>query len=102
MKSNIIFSSKASKTLQETFDWYEVRSEGLGLRFVELIDKSLKLISQNPESFPAKINNYREFVLNKFPYIIVYEYSKEQNAIYILHIFHTKRNPKQKLKRTIK
>ncbi|NCO31898.1 type II toxin-antitoxin system RelE/ParE family toxin [bacterium] len=95
----IILSSEAVKTLQESYEWYEVRSEGLGNRFVELVDKAIRLITQNPVSYPNKSGPYREIVLGKFPYVIVYELIKEEHIIYILHVFHTKRNPKQKYRR---
>ena len=96
MNYKIILSSKTVKELQESYDWYEGRSVGWGERFVELIDKAIKLILLNPEAYPNKMGQYREFVLNKFPYLIVYELVKEEHIVYILHIFHTKRNAKTK------
>jgi plasmid stabilization system protein ParE len=96
MNNKIILSSEAVKELQESYQWYESRSEGLGGRFVELIDKAFKVILLNPERYPNKRGPYREIVIYKFPYLIVYEFVKEEHIIYILHVFHTKRNPKLK------
>jgi|SRR5665213_28636 len=93
MDYKLILSSEAVKELQESYQWYEGRSEGLGGRFVELIDKAIKLIVLNPEGYPNKIGLYREIVLTKFPYLIVYEFIKEKRIIYVLHVFNTKRNP---------
>lgn len=93
MEYKIILSSEAVKELQESYQWYEGRSEGLGGRFVEFIDKTIKLILLNPEGYPNKRGSYREMVLSKFPYLIVYEFVKEEHIVYILHVFHTKRNP---------
>ncbi len=98
MDYKVILSSEAVKELQESYEWYEGRSEGLGVRFIELIDKVIKLILVNPEGYPIKRVPYREIVLSKFPYLIVYEFVKEKHIVYILHIFHTKRNPKLKYK----
>jgi hypothetical protein len=47
----------------------------------------------NPEGYPQKTSPYREIAFMKFPYIIVYEFIKEENIVYILHVFHSKRSP---------
>jgi hypothetical protein len=73
-------------------------ANGLGEQFVYFIDLTIELILQNPEGFPVKKNPYREAALKKFPYQIVYEYVKKEQAIYILHIFNTRRHPKLKYK----
>jgi len=98
MDYKIILSVKVVKDLQESYEWYEDRSEGLGGQFVELVDKAIKLIILNPEAYPNKKSPYREIVLSKFPYVIIYEFVKEENTVYVLHVFHTKRNPKLKYK----
>ncbi|MEI6748729.1 MAG: type II toxin-antitoxin system RelE/ParE family toxin [Bacteroidales bacterium] len=99
MDYKIILSSEAAKDIKESYQWYEGRSEGLGGRFVGFIDKAIKLILLNPEGYPTKKGQYREIVFDKFPYLIVYEFVKEEHIIYILHVFHTKRNPTHKFKR---
>jgi plasmid stabilization system protein ParE len=99
MENKIILSSEAYTEIQDSYQWYESRSKGLGWLFFEFIDKAIKLILLNPEGYPNKKGPYREIVLRKFPYIIVYEYLKEECKIYILHVFHTKRNQKYKYKR---
>jgi len=96
MDNKIILSSEASRELQESYMWYESRSEGLGERFVELIDKEIKLIKLNPEGYPSKRAPYREIALGKFPYLIIYEYIKVAHVLYILHVFNTNKNPVHK------
>lgn len=99
MANKIILSAKALNELDESFLWYEERLEGLGDRFIGFIEKAFFLIENTPERFPLKTKSFREFVVEKFPYVIVYEYIKEEQMIIILHVFHTKRNPKRKHKR---
>ena len=99
MHDDFIFSAAAEKEIEESFDWYEERSPGLGARFINTIDSSLNSIARSPEAFSKKKANNREFVVKKFPYIIVYRFLKKENAIYVLHVFHTSRNPKIKYKR---
>jgi plasmid stabilization system protein ParE len=97
--NEVILSTIALAELEESFDWYEERLAGLGVRFVAVIDRALTIIANNPKAYPKKKNNYREIVINKFPFVIVYEFSNDENKVYVLHIFHTRRAPKQKYRR---
>jgi plasmid stabilization system protein ParE len=99
MGNKVIFSSSAAKEIRDSFDWYEDRVNGLGEQFIQIIDLSLELILLNPEGFPVKKSPYREIVLKKFPYQIIYEYLKKEQIIYILHIFNTRRHPKLKYRK---
>jgi plasmid stabilization system protein ParE len=94
--NKILLSSEAKKEIDDSFHWYEERLEGLGERFIEFIDKAFQLIAQTPERFPVKSGAFREFVVNKFPYVIIYEFLEARKTIIVLHVFHTKRNPKRK------
>jgi plasmid stabilization system protein ParE len=94
----IVFSTTAEKELEESFNWYEKKTAGLGERFVVVIDNSLVSICSNPEAYSNKRTKYREFVVDDFPYIIVYELITKDHIINILHVFHTSRNPKLKYK----
>ncbi len=99
MGNAIVFSSFASKEIDESFTWYESQSVGLGDRFIHIVDKAFALISENPIAFPKKKRNYRDMVIDTFPYIIVYEHNSIKSIIYVLHVFHTSRNPKHKYRR---
>jgi len=99
MGTNFIFSAIAEKEVRESFDRYEERSDGLGLIFTVAIDDAISSISNDPEAYTNRKGNTREFVMDKFPFIIVYRFLKKENLIYILHIFHTSRRPKLKYKR---
>jgi len=96
--NKIIFAPLASKELDEAYDWYEERSLGLGDNFLDVLDKAFELISANPLVAPLTKQKYRDKVIDGFPYIVVYEFKKSEDAIYIIHIFHTSRNPKLKYK----
>jgi mRNA-degrading endonuclease RelE of RelBE toxin-antitoxin system len=98
MGCKVVFFSSASKEIQDSFVWYENRVNGLGVRFVNFIDLTIELIQIHPEGFPNKKGPYREATLKIFPYQIIYEYIKEKQTIYILHVYHTKRHPKLKYK----
>lgn len=99
MQFDFFVSAIAQKEIRKSFNWYEEQSDGLGLRFVNAIDHAVNSISKNPEVYQNRKGNTREFVVDQFPYIIVYRFVKKENRIYILHIFHTSRNPKLKYRR---
>jgi mRNA-degrading endonuclease RelE of RelBE toxin-antitoxin system len=95
----IIFHPKAEKELLKSIEWYEEISEGLGDDFLnETID-----IIENLEKFPLmyaiKKKNFREAVLKKFPYVIVYTITQKVKEVHILSIFQTSQQPKKKYKK---
>jgi len=98
MQIDFFFSATARKEIRKSFDWYDERSEEAGDRFLEAIDNAVIAISKNPETYQNRKGNTREFVIDVFPFVIVYRFSKKENLIFILHVFHTSRNPKRKYK----
>ena len=99
MVEKVKISSIAQNEFEDSSEWYEEQSPGLGDYFAETIYSSLNSILQNPELYNKRKANIREFVVDKFPFIIVYQFLKKENTVYILHIFHTSRNPKHKYKK---
>ena len=98
MACKTVLSPLALKELEDSSDWYEERAFGLGELFITFIYKAFTAIATAPEAYPEKKNNYREFTLVKFPYVVIYEFDNEEDIVYILHVFHTSRNPKLKYK----
>ena len=87
---------KARKEFLTAFDWYEEQKDGLGDIFGLEIEQSLNLIRKNPNHYPSKSNPFKEFVVKRYPFIIVFKIKISSNEIIIASIFHTKRNPKLK------
>ncbi len=75
------------------------KREGLGERFLQIFQQKLETIQFYPERFSLRKNNFREAPLQIFPYPIVYKFHKRKKEIIVFHIFHTKRNPRNKLKK---
>lgn len=99
MSYRIELHPEAVRELSDTFQWYEERLEGLGSRFLSMVDKRLSEIGDHPERYAKKKRNYRETTTDGFPYVIIYEVIKKQKLVYIYYIFHPKRNPRLKYKR---
>jgi hypothetical protein len=50
MTYKVIVRPEAALEIQEAFDWYEERSEGLGLEFLRVADACLSGVQRNPTS----------------------------------------------------
>jgi hypothetical protein len=98
MVNKIILSKVAGEEIEESFYWCEESVEGLCVKFMFIIDNAFNSISKNLELFPRKKANIREFSVDEFPFLIVYEYIRKENIMNVLHVFHTARNPKLKYK----
>ena len=94
----VIFATGAKNELQDSYYWYEEQQKGLGERFLLIIERAVSLLAKFPFAFPEKIKTYREYSINKFPYVMIYEVDNEHNTVYILHIFNTYQNEEKKLR----
>ncbi|PWB22837.1 type II toxin-antitoxin system RelE/ParE family toxin [Flavobacterium sp. HTF] len=85
----------AEKEIDESIEFYESRSKGLGKQFLTYLRSYLKVLKTNPELFEIKKQPvYREMTLVKFPFVIIYEIIGTD--IIIHSVFHTSRNPERK------
>jgi len=94
MDYNLVLKARAENELSDAISWYESQQRGLGLAFLNTIETYLNGIQQNPYLYPSRKIPYREAVVRKFPYIIIYEVV--DNEVVVYSIFHTHRNPKNK------
>lgn len=85
---------RAELELTAACEWYEEQQKGLSLKFRKAVKNSLDSINSNPELYSQRYNTDLRFtLLAKFPYIVVYWYDNKLNTIFVVSIFHTKRNP---------
>ena len=99
MANRLIYLPVALKEFDESFEFYEERKEGLGINFRDEIMEKLDSISNHPERYRNKKSNFRETIVDNFPFLIIYKYYKTKNIILITSIFHTSRNPKYKYRK---
>ncbi len=90
----LILKPQAVLMARDAYQWYEDQRHGLGELFLTELDSCLKKIQTNPTANSKVVKNYRQGILRRFPYVIVYEILHKE--IIILSIFHTRRNPDQK------
>src|SRR5947209_6427904 len=87
---------EASDELTEAAVWYEGKSEGLGLEFLEAVDGALEFIARftqagSPVPLVPKDLPIRRVPVRRFPFHVVY--LEMSNAIRILAFAHDHRRP---------
>jgi toxin ParE1/3/4 len=53
--------------------WYEQRSAAVALRFLRELDVAVSQIASNPQRWPEHLHGTRRYLMNRFPYLIVFE-----------------------------
>ncbi len=69
---SVNFHPNAEKEFIASVQWYGHSRKDLGNEFMIGIRKVIDLIEQNPFLFPIKNKNFREALVTKFPYFIIY------------------------------
>jgi len=93
---SVVISSRAQKKIARSWEWYEVRQQGLGDRFVNEVLNKINLIEQFPERYPTRYKFYKETPVAVFPFLIIYRLNKRKKIVRIVSVFHTYINPRKK------
>jgi len=90
-KFTLQFRRKALLTIETAADWFQEKQPGLEISFLKDINSAVEFIRKNPEKTQTRYKNVRIKFLKKFNFGIHYIY--ENNAIFILVVFHTSQSP---------
>ncbi len=96
MAYKLIISPFAHEEEDEAYQWYEKQRPGLGDELLEELSKAYHKILLNPEHFgfiDAK-KELRDFLINRFPFLIVYRING--NTIEVIAVHHAKKHPSKK------
>ncbi len=93
MARRLCFHPLVADDLSAAIDWYEDRSEGLGLRFRALIDARFDDIVRMPEIFPQAFDDadFRFARIRRFPYLVLFRLRDE--TVYVFGVFHSATDP---------
>lgn len=92
MKRTIHFLHAAEIEIADAIDWYNQKEPGLGSEFRESIERAIASIDQNPLAYPVVQGSaVRRSLAERFPFLLVFTVDKD--AILIIAVFHTSRNP---------
>jgi plasmid stabilization system protein ParE len=91
-----VLSIQAENELEDALYFYDLISTKIGDNFLNQINSCIESFLLNPETYKLEFDVYRQAVVKKFPFVIVY--TKIDSTILISAIFHTSRNPNKKIK----
>ena len=89
---------KAQQEYENAVEWYANRSFPTAEKFVDEVDSAFATICEFPHRWKNEYAHYYEYYLKRFPFTIVYSIHAASNSIFILSIFHQRRNPKKRYK----
>lgn len=96
MKRNLKFTFRANIDTIVAYEFYESRRKNLGEQFLDELNNCYKSIVLNYTTYKIVHTIYRQGVVKKFPFVILY--SIDESDIIITAVFNTSRNPNKKIK----
>lgn len=89
--------AEAEREVEDTALWYEARRSGLGVQFVDELDRVFDRIRDTPRQFPLVGDQCRRGLLRRFPYG-VYFLLEDEVAI-VIAVLHMHRHPESRRSR---
>jgi hypothetical protein len=88
----IRFLDPAGEELDQAVDWFESQVSGLGVEFLDEIDRAIRRIAIWPFSCEEILPNIRRCLVSRFPYGVIY--SIDGDTLVVLAIAHLHRKPR--------
>jgi plasmid stabilization system protein ParE len=77
--------------LKSAVRWYLERSEPAAQEFVAEVDRAIDRVVESPKRWPAGEPGTRRFVLQRFPFAVIYR--EKESGVQILAFAHGHRRP---------
>lgn len=97
MSLNYRITKKADKDLEDIFQYYEEKQQGLGKRFVQNAFQKIDRIVKKPGSYSEDKDNIRKAKVKDFKYYIYY--TIKSPVVLIIAVWHVARRPFDRQKR---
>jgi plasmid stabilization system protein ParE len=86
----VAYLPEARDDIDEAYGGYEVRSAGLGDRFLETLREHVDRIRENPALYGEFYQGVRAALLRRFPYVVYYR--AEAERVVIIAVQHGRRS----------
>jgi len=93
MRWRLLVRPEAEADLADGFQWYEGESEGLGVEFVEAVEKVFAFIGSNPLQYPKIHSEVRRALAKRFPYAVFF--IAEAGVAAVIAVTHQSRDPER-------
>jgi hypothetical protein len=74
--------------------WYDKQRKGLGLLFLEDLQRCFTFIRENPQGFQLRKEDLRHAMLDDFPYRVVFKLKGKD--VFVYQVRHTSRSPSKR------
>ena len=91
MVKKVEYHPDAVIELRNAIIWYDDQADGLGLEFLLDVKSAESRICQNPTTWPSYEADTRHYLMQRFPYWIIYLVLFDK--IQIVSVAHCKRKP---------
>ena len=89
---NIRFLTMAETEVDEAVSWYQEKSPDESLKFLDELDRVVRLVAGYPLIGVETEPEIRSFVFSRFPYSLVY--GTEENVLVVIAVAHQSRQPR--------
>lgn len=80
-----VLTRAARKDIDKAAEYYEIKQEGLGMRFLDRVDEALDKISLNPLGFAKFAGENRRINLETFPYALFFKIKEDAIVVACLY-----------------
>jgi plasmid stabilization system protein ParE len=88
----VLVKPQAEAEMACAFQWYEDQGSGLGAKFLEAADATIRNIAEGPERYAVIHGQVRCALMRRFPYSVYFH--EEASLIVILTVAYQRRDPK--------
>src|SRR5947209_5457623 len=90
--ATVTFHHLAAQEFRQARSWYARRSRSATLRFIQAVDTALRQVADDPERWPLYDDRHRWVKAKKFPYLLIYRRTGE-DQLTVVAVAHTSRRP---------
>ncbi|MCU7919219.1 MAG: type II toxin-antitoxin system RelE/ParE family toxin [Candidatus Thiodiazotropha sp. (ex Epidulcina cf. delphinae)] len=91
MSYTLTIRKEAEFDIDEQFDYYEEKREGLGHDFLLCIEEALDKLQRNPLIYRKIHKELRRIPIRRFPYRVFY--FVQNNNVIVTAVFHARKDP---------
>jgi plasmid stabilization system protein ParE len=89
---HVRFRRRAEQEVEDAARWYDIRLAGLGLRFIDEVDRVVGEIAERPTAYPSVHRDTRRALVATFPFAVYY--LVRGDTVVVVAIVHVRRHPR--------
>ncbi|MBL8879298.1 MAG: type II toxin-antitoxin system RelE/ParE family toxin [Phycisphaerales bacterium] len=100
MTKNVIYSPLTAEDIAAVCRSYDAKRPGLGDEFLVQLRRTLQHINDYPLSYQRLTGEFRRAQVRRFPLVVLYCFDANADAILVVGVLSTRRDPTHLLERT--